>query len=84
MCKHDDNGGTACLSGQHAIEVGGVGVLGALCGNVASIAQDDGRSIDVIVCALGNVQLDAVACKGLDIDVAVAGGDFVAGQTGPF
>jgi hypothetical protein len=84
--EHDNNGSRVVgrFLSKHAVELRGRRVLGTLSSDVAAWAESDGGCIDVVVEAVGDVQLDAVIGKRLNINVAIAIRDVVTRQARPF
>jgi hypothetical protein len=80
--EHDDNSSRIAgrFLSKHAVELRGRSVLGALGSNVATRAECDRRCIDVVVEAIGDIQLDTIVRKGLDITVAIAISDVLTSQ----
>jgi len=54
-----------------------------LSGDVVSIAEGDGRSVDVVVDAIGDPQLDAVVGEWFDVEIAVSGKNVITSETRP-
>ena len=68
---------------QHPVEMSHTRVLRALRRDVPSLAQDDGRGINVVVEARRDGELDAVLGVGLDVGVAIPRGGALVPQGCP-
>lgn len=87
--QHDDDAGVARFVPDHAPDVavrvffGALGRDEVLLFAAFGAGQADGRGVDIVAVTFGNFELDAVVEEGVDVDVAVAFGDVVAGYACP-